>query len=79
MLWSKDVSGLPGVRHHLDNDRRGQGEETECSITANTPVWVAVQTDTNSSNTWDAVERVGNHQRTARIANDRLRMDQFRE
>jgi hypothetical protein len=52
MLWSKDVSGLPGFG--TTSTTTVAAKVKKVSITANTPIWVAVQTDTNSSNTWDA-------------------------
>jgi hypothetical protein len=52
MLWSGDVDDLPtfGSTSTTTVDAKVKGVK----IKANTPFWVAVQTDSNSSNTWDA-------------------------
>jgi hypothetical protein len=53
MLWSGDVSNLP-VFGSTGTTTVSAKVKPAVKIKANTPFWVAVQTDTNSSNTWDA-------------------------
>jgi hypothetical protein len=52
LLWSGDVSNLPvfGSTGTTTVDAKVK----KVKIKANKPFWVAVQTDTNSSDTWDA-------------------------
>lgn len=52
LLWSGDVTNLPvfGSTSTMTVSAKVKGVK----ITANTPFWVSVQTDSNSSNTWDA-------------------------
>lgn len=52
MLWSGDVSNLPVFGS--TGTTTVQAKVTGVKIRANKPFWVAVQTDANSSNTWDA-------------------------
>jgi hypothetical protein len=52
MLWSGDVSNLP-VFGTTSTATVG-GKVKKVKLKANAPIWVAVQTDANSSNTWDA-------------------------
>jgi hypothetical protein len=52
MLWSADVSNLTtfGTSGTATADAKVKGVK----LKANTPYWIAVQTDDNSSDTWDA-------------------------
>lgn len=52
MCWSGDVSNLPtfGATSTATVSAKVKG----CRVKANKPFWVAVQTDANSSDTWDA-------------------------
>jgi len=52
MLWSGDVDNLPefGSTSTTTVNAKVKGVK----IKANKPFWVAVQTDSNSSNTWNA-------------------------
>jgi len=52
MLWSADVSNLPVFG--ATSTMTVTAKVTKVKIKANTPFWVATQTDSNSSNTWDA-------------------------
>jgi hypothetical protein len=52
LLWSGDVSNLPVFG--TTGTTTVSAKVTGVKIKANTPFWVAVQTDTNSSDTWDA-------------------------
>jgi len=52
MLWSADASNLPVFGSTSTTTVKAR--VTGVRIKANKPFWVAVQTDTNSSNTWDA-------------------------
>ncbi|HEX4158745.1 MAG TPA: hypothetical protein VHY79_09730 [Rhizomicrobium sp.] len=52
MLWSADVSNLPTFG--TTSTMTVGGKVTKVKLKANTPIWVAVQTDANSSDTWDA-------------------------
>jgi hypothetical protein len=52
MLWSGDVSNLPVFGDSTTGTVGGKVKKVK--LKANTPIWVAVQTDSNSSDTWDA-------------------------
>jgi hypothetical protein len=52
LLWSGDVSNLPVFGS--TGTVTVQAKVTGVKVKANKPFWVAVQTDSNSSNTWDA-------------------------
>ncbi|HEY1614718.1 MAG TPA: hypothetical protein VGF97_13610 [Rhizomicrobium sp.] len=52
MLWSGDESNLP-VFGQTSTGTVG-GKVKRVKLKANKPIWVAVQTDSNSSDTWDA-------------------------
>ncbi|HEY3778416.1 MAG TPA: hypothetical protein VGL35_10205 [Rhizomicrobium sp.] len=52
MLWSGDVSNLPGFGS--TGTMTVQATVTGVKVKANKPIWVAVQTDANSADTWDA-------------------------
>lgn len=52
MLWSGDVTNLPGFG--TTSTTTVTANVKKVKIKANKPFWVAVQTDSNSSNTWDA-------------------------
>jgi hypothetical protein len=52
MVWSADVSSLPVFGS--TSTATVKARVTGVRIKANKPFWVAVQTDSNSSNTWDA-------------------------
>ena len=53
LLWSGDVSNLPAFGS-TSTATVSAKIRPKVKITANTPYWVAVQTDSNSMNTWDA-------------------------
>jgi hypothetical protein len=53
MLWSADVSNLPVFGTTSTTTVKAK-VGTRVKIRANKPFWVAVQTDSNSANTWDA-------------------------
>jgi hypothetical protein len=52
MVWSADVSNLPDFGS--TGTVTAEASVTHVKLTAGTPIWVAVQTDSNSSDTWDA-------------------------
>ncbi|HEX3667425.1 MAG TPA: hypothetical protein VHU23_19540 [Rhizomicrobium sp.] len=52
MLWSGDVSNLPVFGDSSTGTVGGKVKKVK--LKPNTPIWVAVQTDSNSSDTWDA-------------------------
>lgn len=52
MLWSGDLSNLPGFGTTSTTTENAKVKGVK--IKANKPFWVSVQTDANSSNTWDA-------------------------
>lgn len=52
MLWSADVSSLPTFGS--TSTTTVQAKVTKVKIKKHKPFWVAVQTDSSSSNTWDA-------------------------
>jgi len=52
MLWSGDVSDLPAFGS--TSTATVTAKVKKVKLSANTPIWVAVQTDANSSDTWDA-------------------------
>jgi hypothetical protein len=52
MVWSGDVSSLPAFGS--TSTGTVQAKVKGVRIKANKPFWVAIQTDSNSSNTWDA-------------------------
>jgi hypothetical protein len=53
MLWSGDVSDLPNFGSTSTTTVMSK-VKPKVAFTANTPYWVAVQTDANSASTWDA-------------------------
>ncbi|HEX4077637.1 MAG TPA: hypothetical protein VHX61_02030 [Rhizomicrobium sp.] len=52
MVWSADVSDLPDFGS--TGTATVGASVTHVKLTAGTPIWVSVQTDANSSDTWDA-------------------------
>ncbi|HEX9159627.1 MAG TPA: hypothetical protein VF835_05310 [Rhizomicrobium sp.] len=52
LLWSGDVSSLPNFGS--TSTVTATAKVTKVKIKANKPFWVAIQTDANSAQTWDA-------------------------
>lgn len=52
LLWSADVSGLPSFGS--TSTVTASAAVTGVRLRANKPIWVAIQTDANSAQTWDA-------------------------